>query len=367
MNTIKKHAVIFDFDGLIAESEPLAMWAWQQVLGRYGHTVEEEVFSKVLGMRVIDSAEVFLEHYPVPISAEQAYTERNEAFLEAVPDRLEARPGLYDLLDRLEEMDVPKAVATSGNRDYLTAALPALDIEERFSAVATGDEVEHGKPAPDIFLLAAKRLGAFPADCLALEDAPRGVKAAVNAGMACIAVPNRWSAGMTFPGAREVLPSLHAVRDRIDEWVAAPQPDDTITYEAAGCVVVHEGKVLVLRRPSRGEVRLPKGHIQPDEDERQAALRETTEESGYAQLKVEASLGTQMVEFDYHDRHVAREEHYFLATLQTDDRRPTMAPEGQFNPIWVPWEVALKDLTFEAEREWVRRAQKEWNDTRKEP
>lgn len=78
-------------------------------------------------------------------------------------------------------------------------------------------DVERGKPAPDIYLLAAERLGVSPARCLALEDAPLGVESAVAAGMVCVAVPTRWTASLDFPGAYRVFPSLHEVREALDE------------------------------------------------------------------------------------------------------------------------------------------------------
>jgi len=137
------------------------------------------------------------------------------------------------------------------------------------------------------------------------------------------------------------------------ESVAVSEGD--IHYVAAGGVVVHEGRVLVLRRPSRGEVRLPKGHVEPGEEVRTAALREVREESGYADLVIEADLGTQVIEFDYDGRHVVRVERYFLMALP-DDAVPPSSGEEQFKPVWLAWDESLTALTFETEREWVRRA-----------
>ncbi len=130
---------------------------------------------------------------------------------------------------------------------------------------------------------------------------------------------------------------------------------DIVRYTAAGGVVVCDDRVLVLRRPSRGEVRLPKGHLEPGEMLQEAALRETREESGYANLVVEDDLGEQLVEFDYQGKHHARTERYFLMGLVERDSRP-FGGEKQFAPAWLAWDEALAALTFEAEREWVRRA-----------
>jgi 8-oxo-dGTP pyrophosphatase MutT (NUDIX family) len=136
---------------------------------------------------------------------------------------------------------------------------------------------------------------------------------------------------------------------------------DAVCYTAAGGVVVHDGRMLVLRRPSQDEVRLPKGHVEPGESVEAAALRETREESGYADLVVVADLGTQVVEFDYAGRHVVRHERYFLMALAGNPDSPTRGEE-QFEPLWLAWDEALAALTFEVEREWVRRAKRMPND-----
>jgi 8-oxo-dGTP pyrophosphatase MutT (NUDIX family) len=131
--------------------------------------------------------------------------------------------------------------------------------------------------------------------------------------------------------------------------------DDVVYYVAAGGVVVHDGRVLVLQRPSRDEVRLPKGHVEPGEDVRATALREVCEESGYCDLLVQADLGEQVVEFDYKGEHVVRTERYFLMALVDSSASPSDGEE-QFEPEWLTWGGALQALTFETEREWVRRA-----------
>ncbi len=129
-------------------------------------------------------------------------------------------------------------------------------------------------------------------------------------------------------------------------------------YTAAGGVVVHDGRVLVLRWPSRGEVRLPKGHVEAEETVRGAALREASEESGYADLRIEVDLGSQEVEFEDEGRRVIRTERYFLMTRSGSAKGPVGSGEAKFDPVWLPWDAALEALTFAAEREWVRRARR---------
>jgi 8-oxo-dGTP pyrophosphatase MutT (NUDIX family) len=129
-----------------------------------------------------------------------------------------------------------------------------------------------------------------------------------------------------------------------------------IRYQAAGGVVVDGDKVLVLRRPSRDEVRLPKGHIKKGESRVEAALREVTEESGYADLEILADLGHQVVEYDYEGVHVVRDEYYFAMRLQSDRQIERKDQEFQFIPDWLDWDKARSEPTYQAEREWVQRA-----------
>jgi 8-oxo-dGTP pyrophosphatase MutT (NUDIX family) len=137
----------------------------------------------------------------------------------------------------------------------------------------------------------------------------------------------------------------------------------TVTYRSAGGVVIDESgeRVLLLIRPSRDEVRLPKGHIEPGESLKETALRETQEEAGYGDLQIITDLGEQLVTFLLDGQMIRRHEHYFLmqARSMIQVKRP-QADEEQFISVWVPWQEVESHLTFEAEREWVQRAHRAW-------
>ncbi len=151
---------------------------------------------------------------------------------------------------------------------------------------------------------------------------------------------------------------------------AAPEGDlPTRRYAAAGGVVVDAAgeRILVLLRPDRlgpdgqPEVRLPKGRIETGESQRETALREVHEEAGLLDLEIVADLGHQIVEFDWAGRHNIRDESYFL--MASSPTAHFGRPERQFERRWLTWEEALTQLTFAAEREWVRRAQIAAGDT----
>jgi 8-oxo-dGTP pyrophosphatase MutT (NUDIX family) len=131
-----------------------------------------------------------------------------------------------------------------------------------------------------------------------------------------------------------------------------------VHYQAAGGVVVHQDKVLLLDRPSRDEVRLPKGHVEEGESPSEAALREVREEAGYTQLEIVADLGTQQVQFvdPLRSRQVTRDERYFLMRLRAEQQVERDAKEQQFIPLWTPLSDAVARLTFETEQEFLRRA-----------
>ena len=139
-------------------------------------------------------------------------------------------------------------------------------------------------------------------------------------------------------------------------------------YLSAGGIVIDATgeRVLTLRRPKRlgpdgrSEVRLPKGHIEEGESRQQTALREVQEEAGLSALEILADLGHQIVEFDWKGFHYVRDESYFLMMPHPDSSWGRH--EKQFKALWLTWEEALDRLTFEAEREWVRRAQKAWSE-----
>ena len=136
---------------------------------------------------------------------------------------------------------------------------------------------------------------------------------------------------------------------------------ERLSYAAAGGVVLDDDLVLVLLRPSMGEVRLPKGHVDPGETAEQAALREVGEETGYVDVEIERPLGEQRIAFlrrtdGGRAAHVDRTETYFKMTLHSAATSPRDPAEERFTPRWMPIDQAMSALTFEVEREWLRRA-----------
>jgi 8-oxo-dGTP pyrophosphatase MutT (NUDIX family) len=140
--------------------------------------------------------------------------------------------------------------------------------------------------------------------------------------------------------------------------------EELVIYQAAGGVVLRgeegaEPEILLLERPGRGEVRLPKGHIDRGETPREAALRETAEESGFGDLEVVADLGEAVVTFRHQGCWVQRHEHYYLMRLRSPQPFPrSPVDEAQFIASWVPLAQAASMLTFEPEQQRIEQARR---------
>jgi HAD superfamily hydrolase (TIGR01509 family) len=213
-------AIIFDLDGLMVDSEPLARQAWQAVLAEYGYELDQMTFDAMLGLRLADSSRLVKERFGLSMSIDEIVALRGRLLLDLVPGNLRPMPGLYTLLDAVEARGLRKAVATSSPRSYAPVALQEVGIADRFEVTITGDAVAQGKPAPDIYLGACRALQLSPTLCVAIEDSPNGVRAAKAAGMTCIAVPNALSRELDFGQPDAVYPSLSAVAENLADCLA---------------------------------------------------------------------------------------------------------------------------------------------------
>jgi pseudouridine 5'-phosphatase len=210
-------AVLFDMDGLMVDTEPLARRSWERVAAAYGATMSDDLFQRMLGRRTVESARMVLDEIQLPLTLEELVERKTNEYLASLDGGVPAMPGLFALLDQLDARHIPWAVATSSPRSVAEIVLGKLGITERYHALAGGDEVAHGKPAPDIFLLAAERLGVSPEACLALEDTATGCVAAATAGARVIAVPTDLTRDEDFTCAHRRFRSLAEVAESLDE------------------------------------------------------------------------------------------------------------------------------------------------------
>jgi HAD superfamily hydrolase (TIGR01509 family) len=207
---IPAKALIFDMDGLMVDSEPL----WFEVQGDFvrarGGEWTEELAQACTGGGLRNSLEVMGKAFGFAVDTTRDAQEIVESFVLRV-GKLALKSGCRELLDAAQRRRLPCAVASSSARVLVDATLEHFKLRDRFATVITGESVPRPKPAPDIFLETAARLGAPPADCVVLEDSVMGVRAARAAAMTVIAVPE--TGFERFRGlADEVVSDLHAAR-----------------------------------------------------------------------------------------------------------------------------------------------------------
>ena len=205
-------AVIFDLDGLIIDSETPEVMAWQAVYAGYGMEFPVASWLQNVGRndRPWDPLAPFRApgSPAAPDAVAALWRERADALMAVSFTPL---PGVVPLLSALRRRGIRTAVASSSRRAWIQKVLAELGLERQFDATAGGDEVRRAKPDPDVYLLAARRLGAAPEACVAIEDSQHGVRSAKAAGMACIAVPSALTRQMDFSAADLVVGSLDEV------------------------------------------------------------------------------------------------------------------------------------------------------------
>ena len=218
-------AIIFDMDGLMVDTEPLSRQAWDSVLGRFGYALTDEVYLKMIGRRSDESSQIAWSAYKLPITAEELLGRKTAVFQTRLEQGIPVMSGLMPLQAEVARRQIPWAVATSSPYHHAETILSQLGLADACHAIAAGNEVVHGKPAPDIYLLAAQRLGVASEECLALEDSIPGSQAAVAAGMVTVAVPNSDTQSNAFAHTHYVLPSLHAILSQLDELLTHREQD----------------------------------------------------------------------------------------------------------------------------------------------
>ncbi len=189
-NSKTLRAAIFDMDGLLFDTESIGRWAWTEALAEVGLTMTDELYRKLVGKDMASRRRILYEYFGAGLPFEQVKERRL-----AIGDERErggglaAKPGARELVAALAAAGVPLALGTGTERERAQRRLRDGGMDH-FDVIVTSADVGVGKPAPDIFLEAARRLGVAPDDCAVFEDSPAGVAAAERAGMAVFVVPD---------------------------------------------------------------------------------------------------------------------------------------------------------------------------------
>ncbi len=183
-------AVIFDMDGLLFDTESLWQDALLSAAAEGGREIPDEVYNKSIGVRRSQCKGLFLSHFGEDFRFEDFHANWSRHFWLIAEKNIALKPGAPELLELLDQLGLPRAIATSSSRTTVERHLTSHNLTDRFDQIICRGDYENGKPAPDPFLKAAERLGVEPRLCLALEDSHVGVRSASAAGMMTVMAPD---------------------------------------------------------------------------------------------------------------------------------------------------------------------------------
>jgi len=185
----KRKIAIFDFDGLMVNSEQVIFVALQKLFAKYDIDLTWSYFAHHIGMPVAVVLPQFYRDHSIPLSYEDFLTQRKQAIKIEMETSLKLMPGLTSLISILTQRNFVLAIGTSAKRKYLENILHKHHLYHFFANIVTIDEVDRGKPYPDLFLAVLKQANFVPEDAFILEDSPSGIQAAKAAGVMSVAVP----------------------------------------------------------------------------------------------------------------------------------------------------------------------------------
>lgn len=207
----RSHALLFDVDGTLVNNMSAHLEAWKRYLKSLGfNEKEEDIYDKVSGRTTI---EVFQMYFGGVLTQEQLlnhYKQKEAIYKDIYAPSIREIPGLTALLKQALRLNLPMAITSAGGIDNIEFVINHLDIAGYFDTIVSGGDVVRGKPDPEIFLIAARRLNVDPCNCLVFEDSQAGLQGAFNAGMKSVAI--------TTSDSREILAQNPAVIKVVDDY-----------------------------------------------------------------------------------------------------------------------------------------------------
>jgi HAD superfamily hydrolase (TIGR01509 family) len=219
-------AVLFDIDGLMLDSERMAIGAWRQALAERGFILNDVSAELILGLTVQDTAKILEADFGAGWPYAEVYARRLEIYEADIDTNgIPIKPGLMELIDFVEANQIRKAVASSTPCWFAKRKLARTALDTRFEVVVCGDMVANGKPAPDLFLQAARQIAMPPERCLVLEDSEPGIIAARAAGMVPLMIPDLKQPNLEIRQmAYRVLPTLFEVIPLVEGFLKEGLP-----------------------------------------------------------------------------------------------------------------------------------------------
>ena len=205
-------AVVFDMDGVLVDSGAHHREAWTRMLGELGVAAPPGFWRRTIGRPAVEAVPLLLGKPVAPAEARHLANRKHQHYVTLAARGLPAVAGVTAFVDTLRARAVPLAVATSARRSDAVELLGPLGLLDRFDAIVTAEDVTHGKPDPEVYLLAAGRLGAPPHACLVFEDALVGVQAARGAGMRVVGVATAYEpADLVGAGAERAIATFEGL------------------------------------------------------------------------------------------------------------------------------------------------------------
>ena len=205
---VRIQAVAFDMDGLLINTEDLYEEVTKEILSRRGKVFKEEVRRRMIGLPAPQAYQVLIQSESLQDSWEQLHEETEVLFEGILQTRLSRLEGVEQTLSQIQRKGLARCVATSSTKNFAHQALSIVGILDQVDFVVTAQDVTRGKPHPDNYIEAAKRMGVQGGNILVLEDSENGTKAAVSAGAYVISVPNQHTKRGDFTGAKWIVDSL---------------------------------------------------------------------------------------------------------------------------------------------------------------
>jgi putative hydrolase of the HAD superfamily len=210
------HAVVLDLDGLMVDSETIAIEMWREYLALFGKALSDAEYQQMIGMEPRENAIFVRQRTGIPIEVEEILEDHRFRVMETVGRDAKPVDGLNPFIREVKLRGLPIGVASNSGSTYVNRVLNAIGLREVLDCVITSDQVARAKPAPDIYQAAATSLKTPPEQCLAIEDTPIGMQSALSAGMRCVVIPNHHLDGVVFDGAFAIFESFHALLREFD-------------------------------------------------------------------------------------------------------------------------------------------------------
>jgi len=204
-------AVIFDFDGVIADTPSVWLGSIGEFMQERGIELTQKDYGDLIGKTFSKKYEILKEKYGIDVDYEEFHSRTQEVARKKVAEELAPNPGVKDLVDALLDKGITLAIASANSKRNIHLITDKYNLSDKFSVMVDIHDVAEHKPSPAVYLKTAEKLGIDPKECVAVEDTILGVESAKNAGMKVIAVPGKFSKGQDFSKADLVVNSLEEI------------------------------------------------------------------------------------------------------------------------------------------------------------